>query len=245
MIDRTAWQEAFLGSHAPTAAKALKHAWDLLVATSPDTFNAREIEPTLTKILCEQLIATKREDRLTGLWSYENPQGKLVRKGKRIGLENNRRTDIRYFTDRADPALELIFEFKRLNHQPSQRKKYTGESGMMRFITGDYSVGNPLALMVGILNVHRDDCVPPLTQWLNSAEAKAELHMETVDRKQTRNPSGFFVEAEFDTEHLRPIGKGPAHGTIVISHLFLDFPNLPRAVTKKSRRAGILVGLGA
>lgn len=59
MIDRTAWQETFLGSHAPTAVKALEHAWDLLAATSPDTLDAREIEPTLTKSLCEQLIATK------------------------------------------------------------------------------------------------------------------------------------------------------------------------------------------
>lgn len=233
MIDRTAWQEAFLGGHAPLAVRALKRAWSLLVATSPGTFKPTEKEPTLTKILCEQLTASKRDDRLTGSWDYEIPQGKLVRRGKHIALEENRRTDIRYFTDREDPTLELIFEFKRINHQPSQWKKYTGESGMMRFVTGDYSVGNPLALMVGIVIVHRDDCVPALTEWLNSSEARTELYMETIQGKQARAPSGFFEEAEFDTEHLRPISKGPAHGTIIISHMFLDFPNSRRAKAKQ------------
>lgn len=245
MIERTAWQDAFLGGHAPTAVSALKRAWDLLVDTSPDTFNPRGIEPTLTKILCEQLTASKRDDRLTGLWSYENPQGRIVREGKKIRLVDNRRTDIRYYTDSGSPALELIFEFKRLNHQPSQRKKYTGEAGMMRFVTGDYSIGNPLALMVGILTVHQDDCIPLLTQWLNSTEARAELCMETIDSTQTRSPSEFFTEAKFDTKHLRPVTKGPAHGTIVISHLFLEFPSAPRAKTKKRGQANILAKPGA
>lgn len=106
---------------------------------------------------------------------------------------------------------------------------------MMRFITGEYSVGEPVAVMVGILTVHRDDCVPPLEVWLNSSDAKTELSIQPFGGSQTRSPSEFFGSAEFDTEHLRPAGKGPGHGTIVISHLFLDFPGLARRAVKKRR----------
>lgn len=123
-----------------------------------------------------------------------------------------------------------------LSHVKSQRDRYTGDDGMLRFVTGEYSVGEPLALMVGILVEHQDDCVPPLGDWLNSADAKTVLYMETVGGRQTRSPSAFFTAAAFDTEHLRPRRKGPKHGTIVISHLFVGFPSLPRASVKARRR---------
>lgn len=231
----TAWHKAFLGGQSTLAVKALHEAWTALATSAPETFGPHAQEPALTAILCEQLVANRMQDRLSGLWSYEVRQGRLVRSGKRVAVVDRKRTDIQYFTDSEQPALKLIFEFKRLDHQLSRRKKYTGEDGMMRFITGEYSVGEPVAVMVGILTAHRDDCVPPLEIWLNSPDAKTELAIQPFGATQTRSPSEFFSSAVFDTEHLRPAGKGPGHGTIVISHLFLDFPGLARRAVKKRR----------
>jgi len=237
MNSPAAWHKAFLGGQSTLAVNALHEAWKRLVTSSPETFGPRAKEPVLTEILCEHLAANQARDRLTGLWSHEVRQGRLVRSGRRIAVVDRKRTDIQYFTDSGKPALRLIFEFKRIDHQLSRRKKYTGEEGMMRFITGEYSVGEPLALMVGILAVHRDDSVPPLESWLNSNEARNQLHIQLADGVQARRPSAFFTPADFDTEHLRPAGKGPDHGTIVISHIFLEFPGLSRQTLDKRRSA--------
>lgn len=166
MTPTNVWQKAFLGGQSTRAVDALHSAWQDLVTFSPETFCSTAKEPVLTEILCEQLAANRASDRLTGMWSYEVRQGRLVRSGKRAAVVDRKRTDIRYFTDSESPALDLIFEFKRIDHRASRRKYYTGEEGIMRFVTGDYSVGQPVALMVGILTVHHDDCVP---RWRNGS----------------------------------------------------------------------------
>lgn len=238
MSDRTSWQRAFRSGDAPTVVRALRAAWDALVTSSPETFHPVEPEPRLTELLGEYLHATKADHKLTGQWTYERRQGQLRRQtAKGLRIVNRKRTDIQYFSNREEPVLDLVFEFKKLGHQKSHREHYVGEEGMLRFVTGEYSVRQPLAIMVGILVTHADDSLPPLTQWLNGAEAKSLLYMETVGGRQTRAPSGFFpAESLFDTEHLRSRDKAPAHGTIVISHVFLDFPGLPRAVVRRGRQ---------
>lgn len=238
MNDRTSWQRAFRSGDAPTVVRALRAAWDYLVVNSPDTFGPGEAEPHLTEMLGEHLHDTKADHKLTGQWSYERRQGKLRRTtAKGLRVVDRKRTDIQYFSNREDPVLDLVFEFKKLGHLKSHRDHYIGEDGMLRFVTGEYSLRQPLAVMVGILVTHADDSVPPLTQWLNSPDAKSLLHMQTVGGLQTLSPSSFFpIESLFDTEHLRSLDKAPAHGTIVISHVFLDFPGLPRASVRGNRR---------
>lgn len=241
MSDRTSWQRAFRSGDAPTVVRALRAAWDDLVASSPETFHPGEPEPRLTELLGQHLHDTKADHKLTGLWTYETRQGTIQRTtAKGVRIVKRKRTDVQYFSNKEEPALELVFEFKKLGHQKSHREHYIGEEGMLRFVTGEYSLRQPLAVMVGILVTHADDSLPPLTQWLNGAEAKSFLYMETVDGRQTRSPSGFFpTESLFDTEHLRSRDKAPAHGTIVISHVFLDFPSLPRASVHGGRRQAL------
>lgn len=237
MTDRTGWQKAFQAGHAPLAVQALHRAWHELVGIAPKDFTPQCKEPALTEKLCLYLMHNRARDRLTGLWSYENSQGELVFAGGTAKVAKRKRTDIRYYTNHEQPELDLIFEFKKLSHQKAQRDKYTGGEGLGRFVTGEYSIGQPVALMVGILTVHEEDTVPPLMRWLNSADAKTLLHMETIEGRTVRRPSKTFSAAHFDTEHVRPIGKGPTHGTIVVSHMFLGFPELPRAAARKQRRA--------
>ena len=245
MTDRTAWQKAFLGGDATHAVAVMHAAWKELVAASPGTFHPKRKEPELTEMLGIHLKAIRQQTKLTGLWSYESPQGKLKRNRDGVAVVERKRTDIQHFSNREDPVLTLIFEFKKLSHSNTQRNKYTGESGVLRFVTGEYSLGEPLALMVGILVEHRDDCVPLLAAWLDTADAKSVLHLETIGGRQTRSPSRFFAAAEFDTEHLRPRPKGPKHGTIVISHMFVDFPGLPHIQAKVKRRKALLAALDA
>lgn len=245
MIDRASWQEAFRAGDAATVVKAVFVTWQELLGTSPETFHPNETEPRLTELLAEFLRATKARTKLTGQWSYESRQGGLDRVTPRgLRVVKRKRTDIQYFSNREDPPLDLVFEFKKVSHVKSQRDNYVGEEGMLRFITGEYSVGQPVALMVGILVIHRDDSMPPLVRWLESAEAKSLLYIETSNGRQIRTPSDLFPAiSEFDTEHLRPRDKGPAHGTIVISHIFVEFPDLPRAQIKQLRRANLLAEL--
>lgn len=241
MSDRTSWQRAFRSGDAPTVVRALRAAWDYLVATSPDTCRPEEPEPRLTILLGAHLHATKADHKLTGQWSYERQQGNVRRKTARgLYVVDRKRTDIQYFSNREDPVLDLVFEFKKLGHQKSHREHYVGEDGMLRFVTGEYSLRQPLAVMVGILVTHADDSLPPLTQWLNGLDAKTLLYMETIDGQQMRRPSSFFpAESLFDTEHLRPREKAPAHGTIVISHIFLGYPDLPRAPAQHTRKQAL------
>ncbi len=245
MTDRVTWRTAFTAGAAPLAVAALHRAWEALAAVDPADFGPGCAEPDLTEKLCLYLRGTQADDRLPGLWSYENLQAELVKTGDKVRVFKRKRTDIQYFTEIEKPPLHLIFEFKKLSHHKAQRDKYAGDEGILRFVTGEYSLRQPLALMVGILTVHHDDCVPTLEGWLNGPEAKTVLYMETAGGVQARRPSQFFEVAAFDTEHLRPTGKGPAHGTIVVSHLFLDFPDLPRVATKRARRQALAAALDA
>jgi hypothetical protein len=246
MGDRLTWQNAFRQGDAPAVVRALHQAWTLLATVdSPDTFRVESREPELTELLCVHLRETKHKTKLSGFWHYESQQGETRRvsaQGKRV--HKRKRTDILFTSDRCDPPLELVFEFKKLGRSKPRRDAYCGEEGMLRFVTGEYSKFQPLAVMVGILIEHRDDCLPPLIRFLDSAEAKTLLHLESVRGKNRHIPSRFFPdESPFDTEHLRPTDRAPAHGTIVISHLFLEPAGLPPRHAKATRRQSLVAAL--
>lgn len=242
MSERTAWQKAFRTSHGPRAVEALNSAWHQLVAQASESFHAGRKEPELTEMLCFYLEQTRADHRLPGQWMNETPQGQIVMGNAQAKVKDRKRTDIRYFTERDVPTTNLVFEFKKLSHQKPQRDKYIGTEGMLRFITGEYSKGDPVALMVGILTTHDDDSVPPLLKRLEDAAVRAQLFM---GKQPICKPSGLFGCARFDTEHVRPKDKAPSHGTIVISHLFLGFPDLPRAKVPRARRAELQSALEA
>lgn len=43
---------------------------------------------------------------------------------------------------------------------------------MLQLVTGEYGLGQPVALMVGILNMRLDSCTPPLDGWFHGTAAK-------------------------------------------------------------------------
>lgn len=218
------WQRAFGKSDAKKVVHVVCEAWRELARDSVQTFHGKEKEHTLTELLGEYIRTVKSGVGLTGNWSYEDRLGTLVHSPTGgLKVVKRRRTDIQYFSDRLQPALRLVFEFKKIDHTKTRRNAYTGAEGMERFVTGDYSLGQPVALMAGMLLKPTPECVPALKTYLSSAAARTALGM-------VANPAGEFVrspacfrDAEFETEHKRPAGKAPAHGSIVICHLFLSF----------------------
>ncbi len=218
------WQRAFGKSDAKKVVQVLCEAWRELVRDSAQTFHGKEKEHRLTELLGEYIRTAKAGVGLTGYWSYEDRQGTIVRSPTGgFTVVKRRRTDIQYFSDRLQPALRLVFEFKKIDHTKTRRVAYTGAEGMERFVMGDYSVGEPVALMAGMLLKPTSECVPALTTYLSSAAAQAALGMVANPAGQFVRSPASFSDAEFDTEHKRPTGKAPAHGSIVICHLFLNF----------------------
>lgn len=218
------WQRAFVKSDAKKVVQVVCDAWLDLTKISGQTFHDKEKEHRLTELLGEYIRATRTGSGLTGHWSYEERLGTLtVAPTGGLRVMNRRRTDIQYFSNKRNPVLRLVFEFKKIDHTKARRDAYTGADGMERFVTGDYSIGEPVAVMAGMLLKPLPQTVPLLKTYLSSATARAALSM-------VANPAGQFVRspasfdpAEFETEHQRPLGKAPAHGSILICHLFFAF----------------------
>lgn len=238
MSARMDWLDAFPKEEAGTAVQLLCELWNELAATRAEGFTAAVSEPDLTFVLCEQLKdVAKPRAKLRGRWGQECQGGVVDPKTLRIGRRF--RTDIEYFTDRYDPALRLIFEFKKLSDTETTRGKYCGESGMWRFVTGDYSIGDPVALMVGILMDEDEPTVTGLRRAFDLPKVREPLAMIKIDQDSYfHDPSSLFPRhARFDTDHMRDQAKSPAHNSIRIAHVFLGFPDPPRIPKGRRRKA--------
>jgi hypothetical protein len=220
------WLAAFPHEDARTVVAALCRVWRELTDLSAHTFHNKRREPELTELLCEQIRAVfKERTKLTGQWSYERRKAKIVKTGsKSLTIVDRKRTDIDYFSDRPTPPLELTFEFKKLDHTLARRKVYAGEDGMLRFVTGDYSVKQPVAVMVGILSNAHAACVPPLITFLQKDKIRTTLRMAASPQPCITAPSEVFDPvAHFDTIHTRDADLAPPHGSITLCHVFLGF----------------------
>ena len=236
MKDRKKWLEAFPLPEASRAVKVVLDGWNDLAAMHSKKFRHSENEPKLTTMLRLYIKDYKSADvGLLGQWGAEQTEGTLD--VNTLEITNRHRTDIHYAWHNKKTRNEIIFEFKKLSHQKGSRKLYYNDKGMGRFIDGDYAKRQPLALMVGILMSPREDCVPPLMQVISSNGVAGELNMlKNSDGKVITEPSEMFSNsAEFDTEHSRPVEMAPEHGTITISHMFVEFP-FPNPAKKTIRK---------
>lgn len=228
MMQSGGWLAAFPQEDVRTVVGALREVWTELTTLSPETFHPNANEPRLTELLCEHIRAVfKTRTKLTGQWSYERRLGKIKpRKGGGVEISERKRTDIEYFSDRYDPSLELVFEFKKINGKAGRRNTYIGPDGMLRFVTGSYSIKQPLAIMVGVLTDPEAACVQPLIDLLKTSKSMSMLQMKTTSADPLKIPSIVLPTlAKFDTEHQRAAELATEHGTITIAHLFLGFPS--------------------
>lgn len=218
------WLAAFPHREASSAVRAIRKSWEQQASKPRKEFAPTTREPHLTKVLRKHVIrVTARELGLLGYWGAEPVENDVDLETGEI-LEETR-TDILYAWNDAQQSLRLVFEFKKLNHQESARKKYLGESGLLRFVTGPYSERQAVAVMAGILTVDPQHVVPPLRRALqNPATARSVRMLEKPGGGWLYVPSNLFPEdVDFDTEHLRSEALAPTHGTIRIAHMFLPF----------------------
>lgn len=212
------WRSVFPYEETRKVVALIRETWDELVRNKTPKFNPASPEPHLTVFLRVVLKTKKAAIGLTGNFSAEDldADANLVT-GE---LENRRRADIRYFSDRTD--VDLTFEFKKLKPNSSEsRLRYYGEQGMLRFVDGKYSRDKHLAFMVGLIADAPERCVASLKRDIGQPDIACQLHLlkssEGICIHEPSRELGDLVR--FDTEHSRTkLGDQP---DIVLCHLFL------------------------
>lgn len=224
MTAGTAWMEAFPMDQANRAVEALLRSWREMASKERSHFSPKIREPKLTRVVRAHVRnKVAPEMKLLGHWGTEGVENEVDMETGEI-LEEGR-TDIEYMWNNETVQLTLVFEFKKLTALSESRKRYLRD-GLMRFVTGVYSVGEPLAVMVGILMAPSTETIGGLRRSIDLAPTGAAIRAcSNGDGRFVHAPSVLFPNhAVFDTEHLRNPEKAPAHGTIRIAHTFVEFP---------------------
>ena len=217
------WAAAFPIRPATERVDAILESWQELAKTPRPHFNRQTREPQLTRALKTHVErVTARRKGLLGMWAAESVQNRMnLHTGE---LVEERRTDIVYGWNSEDAAIQLVFEFKKLNRYASSRTKYLGNDGLGRFVSGIYAERQPIAVMVGILISEKVTVVPPLKNSLGQAKMIASLNIVCDTRGHAvRQPSQLFSAAEFDTKHYRIAESPLENDKIQIAHMFLSF----------------------
>ncbi|MHB8446811.1 MAG: hypothetical protein ACYC9P_02625 [Rudaea sp.] len=229
-----AWLDAFPLNQAKNAVDALVESWKHFASVSRPGFHHRIPEPRLTRVIRDYTRkVTAPQRRLLGYWGTEGVEN--VVDYDTAEVLDERRTDISYSWNNASTQIVLIFEFKKLS--ASSRAYYLKE-GVMRFVSGNYSVKEPIAVMVGIVMARDPKIVEALKRSIQNPRVAGDLRAcADGDGRYVLEPSILFPDhATFDTEHLRSEDKAPAHGTIRIGHIFVDFAfDPPTPATRRVR----------
>ena len=223
LATRAAWATAFPLGTANDAVEAVCDSWVTLASRPKPDFHKKKREDYLTRVLkthVEHVTAPRRG--LIGMWAAENVINRVDFETGTI-LEE-RRTDIVYGWNDQTRGYQLVMEFKKLTSKASSRKHYLSDDGIGRFVSGMYSYGQPVAVMVGLLIDPDGQIVQKLCEQIGSSPYFEALRLrrngtgEVIDQ-----PSKLIAKARFDTDHDRPPPAGPPSGTIRVAHLFLEF----------------------
>lgn len=223
MKARDAWRQAFPPEPRSAIVREVLRAWEAGTQSQPERYYSRRREEQLTEELWILLEKFKAESGLEGKWSYEDRDARVVNDGKIKRI----RKDITYFSNRREDAnpgpLYLIFEFKKI--KGTSFAAYKNDSGMRRFVDGDYAVALPLAFMVGMVIGDKNVTVSGLKRSLNNPGSRQTLRMVHDSSKAYVRPSlDMAPMVEFETEHNRPPEFAPEGGTITLGHCFVEFP---------------------
>ena len=217
------WFNAFPIEPVRHAVDALVDSWTQLAGMPRTAFHARRREPELTRILkahVERVTAPERG--VVGMWAAESVTNSIALDTGEI-LEE-RRADIIYGWNDEHGGIQVVFEFKKLDRSARARNQYLGRDGLQRFVTGIYAIGEPVAVMVGILIAPFCRVVPPLRNALNDLGHIADLRLRrTVTGEVYAAPSEILPDvADFDTEHDRPQEFALPGRGIRVAHIFLS-----------------------
>ncbi|MFM7460644.1 MAG: hypothetical protein ACKO15_07405 [Burkholderiales bacterium] len=221
-----AWRGTFPLLPTSAATEHLAQTWAIAIRAYPDKFRHTERENRITEFLWSEVAKSSLSARLTGKWTYEDPN--VIFDAKRKGVIKRVRSDITYLSDKGDVTLFLVYEFKKLRDNDTSRKTYQDEDGMMRFVNGYYSVAQPLAAVVGMIIGEPANCIDALKRSLIVPGVRSSLFMVPDNSQYVRTPSTTLVPvAQFDTEHRRPTDQAPGgNGTTTLAHIFFALPKL-------------------
>lgn len=220
MRARYTWDDLLPLDETRLATEYLIATWEKLSATSGRKFCYSMYEPKLTEKLHRGLADfLAGPSQLSGFWVSESQDVYFNDAYEAVGRNKK---DLIYLSNQGKHRLILVFEFKKLG----SRATYRGRGGMARFVDGNYALGQPLAVMVGILcdNSMADGIIESLRRSLLQKATQSGLSMVAdVDGRRVRMPSVVLAgSANFDTEHRRPQGKGhPLTNTTTLAHAFL------------------------
>ncbi|MBI1422435.1 MAG: hypothetical protein GC149_03140 [Gammaproteobacteria bacterium] len=180
-------------------------------------------EPKITKYFCQSLRAHALSHGITGIFIPEHPVAKLDELNKTLG--NRGRTDITYFSDRQSPALEIVFEFKKLklsSRGKISRSQYC-DAGMIRFVNGIYTPNDEIGFMVGLVENETDSASisASLQRMLQHPDTRSLLRMVSDNKgKVVTSPALRFMRCHFETHHARDhVEECP---DILLGHLILS-----------------------
>ncbi|EKT4081818.1 hypothetical protein D7Y42_03800 [Stenotrophomonas maltophilia] len=224
-ISKDPWQEMFPLNEARQATEFLVTTWHVITKERPDRFSPGKSEPVLTELFWWHLDQTSTSvGRLTGQWSYERSRTEIDQSTNKA--TKRIRLDITYFSNAQLPALDMVYEFKKLSPDSASRGKYRGVSGLRRFVDGNYAKHQPIAAMVGMTLKDRASCISKIASDLTKSTAHTSLAMVANGAgMHVCSPSQIFAaHAEFDTEHVRPASQAWKGGNIRVAHIFLPLP---------------------
>lgn len=218
MID-AGWLQSFPLQRAQDVTEALLFAWRELASKYRPNFHRDTHEPNVTRVLTDRAVSVSRQRGISGKWLPEVVINVVDQETAEIKEE--RRADIVYFFHGHNDAIELVFEFKLLRRS-GYAAKWIGEDGVRRFVDGQYSKNQAAAVIVGVLDDDRPTKARRIRDALEGAIEPLGMQPH-ADGTYFAHPSFMTPAAEYDTVHLRPTDLAPPHGTIVVSHIIIEF----------------------
>lgn len=223
------WQKAF--GRQPAIQQVLEFVvthWHQLQKRPPADMAFDQSEPRITKYFCRSLKKFARSHGIFGFFVPEQLVSDLDE--VRQVLESRGRTDISYLSDRIDPPLEFVLEFKKMKSSTganASRLAYC-KDGMARFVDAIYARDEEIGFMVALVATSGDvqACVDGLKRALQQPDM--ERHLRSI-----RNPKGnttvtvngiAFTSCDFETRHARDHKE---QKDVVLGHIVLAHQTLP------------------
>ncbi|MDO9199772.1 MAG: hypothetical protein Q7J58_20470 [Hydrogenophaga sp.] len=196
--------------------------WQQLQKRPPPDMEFSQSEPHITKYFGLSLKKSARAHGIFGFFVPEHVVGDIDE--VRQVLESRGRTDLTYLSDRIDPPLEFVLEFKKMKSQTganASRLAYC-KDGMLRFVNATYARNEEVGFMVALVACDAD--LPGLLDGLKRAIQQPDMARLL---RSIANPKGrttltasdlVFQACNFETRHARD-HKGQKD--VVLGHIML------------------------
>jgi hypothetical protein len=207
VLSDSRWQAAF--GRQSTVERVLDYViehWNKLQLNPPADMRFSNAEPKITKYFGHSLRKNALAHGITGVFQPEADMADIDEVKQELAARG--RTDISYYSDRIDPPLDFVFEFKKMKDKPGgneSRREYC-KSGVMRFVNAVYARGADIGFMVGLVDKSSDEKV------IADALKRAIQHPDMVRLlRMIKHPDGgaisssnlVFKQCGFETRHAR------------------------------------------